>query len=288
MDDKAGVAISLALVETLMQVPMRLAGDAVFQYVLEDETTGNGSLVCLAAGHSADAAIIIDGTRPDRAIDQHAGNLEFTLSVTGKSASVSVSHMGVNAAEKLAALVLHLRDAVLALNAGRVPPWDAFPSPCQFVTQSLHCPRSQLSVPDRAEATCYVTFTPNFTLQDMRHFLQSTTADFTRAWDPAAPVSFEWAYATEPVRSASDELTRTLQASAAALNWSPIEVGPSTGTSDMRHFVARDIPCLLYGPGRGFNPHRPDEHYMLEDLPRMVTLYLEVLKSWCGVSADAN
>jgi acetylornithine deacetylase/succinyl-diaminopimelate desuccinylase-like protein len=27
----------------------------------------------------------------------------------------------------------------------------------------------------------------------------------------------------------------------------------------MRHFAKRGIPCLLYGPGCGFNPHRVDE-----------------------------
>ena len=49
-----------------------------------------------------------------------------------------------------------------------------------------------------------------------------------------------------------------------------VRIGPSTGTSDMRHFAKRNIPCLLYGPGRGFNPHRPDEHFLLDDLPFMM------------------
>ena len=90
MDDKAGVMISLAVLETLIKTRARLDGDVIFQYVLEDETTGNGTLFCLSEGFTADAAFIIDGTRPDKAISQHAGNLQFTLSVRGKPASVSV------------------------------------------------------------------------------------------------------------------------------------------------------------------------------------------------------
>jgi acetylornithine deacetylase/succinyl-diaminopimelate desuccinylase-like protein len=62
----------------------------------------------------------------------------------------------------------------------------------------------------------------------------------------------------------------------------PIDVGPSTGTSDMRHFSLAGIPCMLYGPGNGYNPHRPDEHYYLDDLPRIILFYLAFVNGWCG------
>jgi acetylornithine deacetylase/succinyl-diaminopimelate desuccinylase-like protein len=61
-----------------------------------------------------------------------------------------------------------------------------------------------------------------------------------------------------------------------------VRIGPSTGTSDLRHFGRRGIPCLLYGPGRGFNPHRADEHFVLEDLPRMMKVYLDMIDTWCN------
>jgi acetylornithine deacetylase/succinyl-diaminopimelate desuccinylase-like protein len=63
----------------------------------------------------------------------------------------------------------------------------------------------------------------------------------------------------------------------------PIELGPSTGTSDLRHYVAYGMRGLLYGPGRGFNPHRPDEHYLLDDFPVMVRLLHDTMEEWCGV-----
>jgi acetylornithine deacetylase/succinyl-diaminopimelate desuccinylase-like protein len=63
-----------------------------------------------------------------------------------------------------------------------------------------------------------------------------------------------------------------------------VRIGPSTGTSDMRHFARRGIPCLLYGPGRGFNPHRADEHFLLDDLPLMMQVYLDMVIEWCSVA----
>src|SRR2546427_10666217 len=108
MDDKAGVAIGLGLIDLLQALGQQLRGDLIFHFVLEDETTGNGSLLCLEAGYGADGAVIIDGTRSDRAINQHAGQVQVKVAVQGRSASVSVSHLGVNAIELLSELTLEL------------------------------------------------------------------------------------------------------------------------------------------------------------------------------------
>jgi acetylornithine deacetylase len=283
MDDKAGVVISLAVLETLVKAPVTLGGDVVFHYVLEDETTGNGTLLCLESGHTADAALVLDGTRLDKAIGQHAGNLQFEVQVRGRPASVSVSHMGINAAEMAARLVLELRDAFLALNAGRSEPWTRFPSPYQLVVQQLHAVGSQLTVPESASAQCYVTFPPPLDLAAIRQLLEDEVADFARRQRLPVPPELVWnGFATEPVCGQSPQLENLLQSTAAGLGLPPIDVGPSTGTSDLRHFADRGIPCVLYGPGRGFNPHRPDEHYYLDDLPTMIRFYVRAAQTFCS------
>src|SRR5262249_38776297 len=112
MDDKAGVVAALAVLQTVVALHIPLAGDLLFPLVLEDESPGNGTLLCLQAGFHADAAVIVDGTRLDRAIRQHAGTLQFAVTVTGSPVSVSVSHLGMNAAEMLARLMIELHEAV--------------------------------------------------------------------------------------------------------------------------------------------------------------------------------
>ncbi len=282
MDDKAGVALALLILEHLVAEALQLSGDVVFQFVIEDEITGNGTLLCLDAGHGGDAAIILDGTRGETAMDMHAGNLQFSISVSGRPASVSVSHMGLNAAELLFEVLLRLRDDTFALNAGRTAPWTRFPSPNQFSTQTVNAVGRQLTVPDRAEAMCYMTFTPPHTLQTIRERIEETVRQF--AGERSAPeiaVHWEGHFFAEPVASNSAAIEATMQAVARSLGAPQIEFVPSTGSSDMRHFAAQGIPCVLFGPGRGFNPHRADEHYHLDDLPRMTTFLLETIKRWC-------
>jgi len=285
MDDKAGVAICLGLMRVIVEQQLRFDGDLIFQFVLEDEITGNGSLLCLEAGHVGEAAIILDGTRPDRAIDQHAGDMEFRLELKGLPASVSVSHLGVNAAELLSHMVRHLRDSFHRLNDTRRPPWTEFPSPFQFVVHGMHADAPRFSVPVEASARCFVTFPPPAAIDSVRAMLETEGREYAQAKrHPHHPV-FVWdGFAAEPVSCATDEL-RQLVRDAARRNGIPeVRIGPSTGTSDMRHFARRGIPCLLYGPGRGFNPHRPDEHFLLDDLPFMVKVCLDMVVEWCRIA----
>jgi acetylornithine deacetylase len=285
MDDKSGSTICLALMRVISEQRLRFAGDLVFQFVLEDEITGNGSLMCLEAGHTADAAIILDGTRPDRAIDRHAGNMEFQVAVKGRPASVAVSHLGFNAAELLSGILLQLRNAFGRLNDTRQPPWTEFPSPYQFVIHGLTADAPRFCVPVDASARCFVTFPPPATLRSIRSLLQEEAERYAQSNNhPSLPV-FSWdGFAAESVSCASEDLLTLVRESAARHGIPHVRVGPSTGTSDMRHFASRGIPCLLYGPGRGFNPHRADEHFMLDDIPLMTSVYLDMIVEWCRIA----
>jgi acetylornithine deacetylase len=280
-DDKAGAAICLAVLEALATCGGERRGDVIAHFVLEDECTGNGSLLCLEAGYGGDAAIIVDGTRFDKGISLHAGNCQVSVSVKGRPASVSVSHVGINAAEMLASLLLEMRQAILARNAAIEAPWTRFPSPNQFVVQSLRAQGTPLTVPGEATAQAYITFTPPARLADIRAVLGALVDDFACKNGLPEPPVLDWSgFATEPVTSRSAELIAAINESARRQGMDEIDFGPSTGTSDLRHFVDRGIPCVLCGPGMGFNPHRADEHYHLDSLPKMVKLLLGLIGEW--------
>jgi len=283
MDDKAGVTILLGILETMAKLKLRFDGKLVFQFCLDDEITGNGSLACLEAGHITDAAVIVDGTRVDTAIVQHAGNMEFSLRLKGKPVSVSVSHLGHNAAQTMASLLLELRESVRALNDNRQDPWTQFPSPYQFIIHGLKSDAPRFTVPENCWAQCFVTFPPPHTVADMRTLLQNAADQYLTAQGyPFAP-AFDWGrYALEPVSGNGDEIVDRLQSAVAKHGLAPITPSPSTGLSDMRHFVKRGIPCVLYGPGRGYNPHRADEYFHVDDIPTMIRVFLSLIDEWCG------
>src|SRR5262249_51620773 len=221
-----------------------------------------------------------------RLINEHAGQLQFAITVRGQPASVAVSHLGLNAAEVAARLVLALRDAVHALNGVRTAPWTRFPSPFQLCLQRIHSEGAQLTVPDRADVQCYVTFAPPLVLSDVRDLVARTVRAVESRLGPeapASPVTIHWdGLAVEPTRALAGTLQDIVVAAARRAGVAGVVPGPSTGTSDLRHFARLGIPGVLYGPGNGHNPHRADQHHAVGDLVTMVAIYLDVIRSWCG------
>jgi acetylornithine deacetylase len=289
LDDKAGVVILCALAELLLHEKFRPDGDVFFFFVLEDETTGNGSLLCLARGFAADGALIVDGTRMDTAFDRHAGQLQFRVMARGKSGSVSVPHTAVNAAEMLSRFVLMLKEGFRQLNEWRSPEWTCYPSPTCCSVLHFESHGGPLSIPDLAEAVLHATYTPPLDAGSVKDFIMSQAAMFAEAEKLAMPLELVWdGLAAPPAGPGNPILAKVLLSAAARSGLPPVSVRPSTGTSDLRHYLDAGMPALLYGPGRGANPHRPDECYFLDDMAPMIRCYLEVIREWCGTGEDIH
>jgi acetylornithine deacetylase len=277
-DDKAGVVCCLAVAEMALAGQISLQGDLVFHLVLEDEITGNGTLLCLSDGPRTDAALIVDGTRLDRAIREHAGQARCRVAVTGKPVSVAVTHLGVNAAECASALALQVKAAVHHLNDSRSETWRVLPSPFQASLQQLAAAAPIFTVPERATAEFHFTFCPPYTLATFQQFVEDRIRAVS-AENNWPPPQVEWVgFNCEPVAAKVAALEARLAAAVAATGGPPVVIGPSTGTSDLRHYVAAGVPCLLHGPGNGQNPHRPDEYFDLRDLPTMIARLAALLE----------
>jgi acetylornithine deacetylase len=279
-DDKAGVAIILCILDLLRKIPP-LRGDLIVHFVLEDETTGNGSLYCIEAGYGGDAAVILDGTRLDRGINQFAGNVRLGITMHGRPAAVSVSHVGVNAAELLVELMLELRTAVFARNQSNSAPWTQFPSPNQFSIEKLDSLGDAYTVPTIARGSAFMTFTPPTTLEDFRQEIDGIVTAFAERKRLERHPELDWnLFGVGPTAAHSAELEDAINASASRAGLARINFGPSTGTSDMRHFLAHGIPCVLYGPGVGQNPHRANEYYELSSFSSMIPLFFDLVRTW--------
>jgi acetylornithine deacetylase/succinyl-diaminopimelate desuccinylase-like protein len=176
---------------------------------------------------------------------------------------------------------------VRSCNQSLQTPWDRFPSPFQCVTQALRAVGEPLTVPENAEGTFWITFPPPAALDDMRALVARTIREFSQAQGLQGRIThIENGFCSEPVHTNASALSAALLETAERLQMPPIDISPSTGLSDMRLFGAFDIPCLLYGPGTGYNPHRADECYHLSDLPRMTAFYHAFAQRWCGIAEN--
>ena len=106
-DDKAGITETILVVEALQKAGVKLKGNLIVKIVVEDETSGNGTLACLARGHTGDAAIIVDGTWPERFIVSHLGQLWFRVRLRGRTGHAATP--GRNPVDAIGPVVTALR-----------------------------------------------------------------------------------------------------------------------------------------------------------------------------------
>ena len=161
MDDKAGVVVALATLEMLANADAPLAGDVVFHFVLEDETTGNGTLLCLEHGFTADAALIIDGTRLAA-----RGSIDTAVTRNARCASPekrrrSASRTSASTPRRRSRRCSSSSSAAFTASTTRhALRGTSFPVPFSLVTQSLASRGEALTLPETAEARVWITFPP--------------------------------------------------------------------------------------------------------------------------------
>ena len=104
-DMKGGVMAALMALSFLREVGVELKGDVIFQSVVNEEHSGNGTLDVVRRGFRADGAIVLEPTH-NRIAVSHSGGLYWQVTVPGIARSPGArwnadTLVGVSAIEKL-------------------------------------------------------------------------------------------------------------------------------------------------------------------------------------------
>jgi acetylornithine deacetylase len=293
-DDKAGVVESLLVAHALREAGIVLAGDLIVQSVIEDESTGNGSLACVARGHTADAVIIVDGTWPERYIVSHMGHVTFQIHLDGAAGHATSG--GPNPLDAIGLVVEGLRRFVAAKNASLSGRWGPHDRPAFLNLGRIHGGVWPGSVPASCVIEGQYGFPPPGTTVDARDELASALS--TLAADPVWPLKHAPSIVfdgleTPPVTGdRSNAIARLLSSTIARLHGATIQESVIRGHCDLRHFThasRRATPdAVLYGPGGGQAAHGPDEYFELAHLRLVAKNLASVALAWCGSPDDAS
>ena len=94
-DMKAGVAAMTMAMAAVLGSGIRLRGDVILEYVMDEELTGNGTLACVMRGYRADAGICCE-TSSMCVQPGSIGRIWYEISVKGKAAGIQRRYEGVN------------------------------------------------------------------------------------------------------------------------------------------------------------------------------------------------
>jgi acetylornithine deacetylase len=284
-DMKSGLAAMLWAARALQRTT-RLRGDLVVESVIEEESTGNGTLAAVLRGFVADAAVVGEPTSLDF-VPGHNGVMWFEITVPGVSAHAGYRTRGVNAIEKAMNIYWALRDLETRRNAGHRTELYAhvdIPAPISVgIFESGHWPGT---VPDSAMMRGRVGIRIDETGDEARTDLLAAVEDAARA-DPFLrdhPPKVE--FLSSDVSSsvlALDHPFSQLARDVLGRVHTGFGMWAKTPGTDMRHLMRYgSTPTVIVGPGDDQLAHAANESVDLNLLVDAVKFYALLALEWAG------
>ena len=278
-DAKGNVVTILLALRALKEAGIRLKGDVIASFVIEEEAGGNGALSFILDGHRADGVIVLESTDCNVA-PANRGAVWFELGIEGKSTHMGRWREGVNAIEEMMEVIRILKDyeRKLVAESGGDP---LFPDPEASVKVNIGVIEGG-DWPSMVAGHCRIEggigFLPNKRLSDIRTEVREAIEHNAGEWakkhyELAFRRLHNEAYAIPP----DHPLPVTLRDSADS------EIFGMTASCDARLFYHRGgMPTVVFGPGKFPYAHAADEQISVRDMDRGAGILVDFLMRWCG------
>lgn len=278
------VTIIMAL-SALKAAGVRLRGDVIAEFVIEEEAGGNGALSAIMDGYKADAALILEPTGLKIA-PSNRGAVWFKLEVEGVATHMGRWREGVNAIDETTAILDIMRDYETELVAGSHGD-PLFPDPGGTVKVNLgtiHGGEWPSMVAPKCTVEGGIGFLPNKRLAEVRDEVRAAIEANASEW---AREHYELtfnrlhneAYRTDP----EHPMVKTLHASAEKI-LGPTEVFGMTASCDARLFYHRGgMPTVVFGPSDISFAHAAHEQIKVSELVAAAQVVADFVMEWCGV-----
>ncbi len=277
-DCKAGVAAMMLAAKALTEAKVEPKHTIALHLVCDEETGGpNGTRYLVERGYANGAIAAISG---EPCYHEHEGIhidiaakglIWLEIATYGKAAHAKVPHLGVNAIE-------HMAHIVLALQGMRLP---------DITHRYLGRPTINVGVieggikvnvvPDRCVIKVDRRILPQEDPQEVVKGIESLLEDLrdkVEDLDFKCEVSKVW----PPSETKEDEeLVRFTYEVLLHLIGRPPIISGKLGATDMWLYNQRGIPTIHVGPGVAVNSHITDEYAELEPIKTAVELYKEIM-----------
>ena len=287
-DMKAGGAANIFALDALSRIGLAPAAPVTVQFVVEEESTGNGALMAHIRGYQADA-VLIPEPEDEMLVRANVGVLWFTVEVRGVPVHVREMGEGANAIDA----AFRVRESLRALEAE----WNARKAGRKHFEDQDHPINLNVgkieggdwasSVPSWCRLHCRVSIYPGVSAPDAAQEIERHVAAFS-AQDPflsnnPPEVAFNGFFAEGYVQEEGTDAEAVLAAAHEAATGEPLKSFMTPGYLDTRVFALYDrMPALCYGPVSK-NIHGVDERVSVESLKRVTTAMALFIAEWCGV-----
>jgi acetylornithine deacetylase/succinyl-diaminopimelate desuccinylase-like protein len=200
----------------------------------------------------------------------------WRIRVKGRSAHASTPEAGINAIEKLADVIRHLRSVAM----GEPHPLVGKPS----INVALIEGGTKINmVPDWAEIAIDRRLVPGESRERSAQAIMDVLAE-ARALDPELDVEAELVHEADASEiSADEEIVHVAKRTAEAVLGAPVEIRGMQASTDARLLInGAKIPTVIWGPGDLRQAHVVDEFIEVDQLVRCTEMYARAFAELLG------
>ncbi|CDR05585.1 ArgE/DapE family deacylase [Streptomyces iranensis] len=287
-DMKAGLAGGLFAIDAIRAAGLEITAPLHFQSVVEEESTGNGTLAAIQRGYTAEA-VLIPEPEENMLVRANVGVIWAKIRVGGKPTHPREMTSGFNAIDAAVAVVNQLRLLEAEWNAerGRHRHFEDLDHPINFNIGQIRGGDWPSSVPAWCEFDLRAALYPGTTADEaweqiMRHLKIAEAA--LPVGDARVTAEKTGFYAEGYVLEEGSDAEHTLGEQHEKVFGSPLDSFTTPGYIDSRLFVLYSgLPTLVYGP-RTEEIHGYDERTHLESLRKVTKTMALFIAEWCGVT----
>lgn len=285
-DMKGGVAAMTMAVKILLEMGVRLSGDIILQYVVDEEVTGFGTLSAIARGYKADAGICCE-TSDLNVQPACIGRLWFAVEIEGRSSSIATRWKSISAIDKGIIIVQAVEDLeTIRINELSHPLYPDTRGAVPCAVCMFHSGTFPSSTPDRATLRGSMGLMPYEDVHEVkRQFIEHI--DHIAQADPwlrhhPPRIAFKDLGADGAEIPADHPIVTTVgRAFTTATGQIPTITG-RTGGSDTRYLIkCGDTPTVIFGPGVTAQMHAMNEYVPHDYLITAVKTLALAIYDWC-------
>lgn len=286
-DMKAGLAAMTMAVQSILAAGIRLKGDVVLEYTVDEELSGNGTLACVMRGYKADAGICCE-TSSMRVQPGSIGRIWFEIKVKGRAAGIQRRWEGVNAIDKgyrVSQVVSEFEQLRVARLSHPLYPEIRGAIPCMvgvFESGSYHS-----AFPDTCLLKGSMATVPGENSDAVKaefvHFLRQRVADDPWLKENPPEVVYTGYFAEPSEIPVQSPIVQTLCRNFRKVAGRDPAISGREGAADIR-FMNRygETPTVIFGPGMTEQMHANNEWAAVEDLIEATKILALTMIEWCG------
>lgn len=283
-DMKSGLIGMYMAVKALKDLKIKLKADVIFQSVVDEESSGNGTLMCVAKGYTGDGGIVGECTNLEIQT-AHRGVQFLKVTTSGLSGHAARRQELVNANDKMVLIYNSLLECEKKERLVKNHPILSSPT---ISVGMFHGGDAPHIVPDKCELKCDVKYLPNENSREVREIIDRYIMKAAEKdnWLKENPPKIDWFLDADPSEVPKDHpIVNALQeAYVNVVGEKPVFSGMQ-GCADMRHLIKRgNTPAILFGPGFIDTAHQTNEYVDIDHLLIATKIYSQLLLNWCLIA----